>query len=791
MSPPGTRWRAATLLAIGLAAAVLLALLLVRTEGGAATRRAPGEPHTGSREDAPNAVRDADARPTDTPPPSEDRRAPEPDATPPPSEDGRAAEPDDGSGPFVVPVRVTRDGVPLAGATLRLRSDTGWSASARTGADGACTLALPRDARLVLEVDAPDRTRQAFTCDLGPPGEPPPINTLALAHEAEIETGSPPAWDFERGLTFSDVSIEAPLAGEVLHVALLGPVRLAGVVVDHEGAPVAGAAVWFEPVERQGGLLETTSDAQGRFALEAPSLALADPGLVRAEARTKGFGAAVVEVDHDGPVPAFRPVRVALEPARPFALRVTDLAGRPLPARVEVKGSFPAPFDVEHRWRRTCGSDGWARIAALPPQQRAWTCLSVAVELEGYERAEEELRLAPGTSQASVVLRALTTWRGRVIGPRGEPVVGAQIRRLERSSDLARRYGRLHGEPAGDVLDQVEPAATSDAQGRFSVVLPEDGALLRVDAPGHGERLLEVAPPVSELEVTLPAGLSLAGTLEGPGGPLARRLLVIAPAGQHPDQAELRPTLAREGRTRVLAPAEVPTALAGAVTDEAGAFRFVDVPPGSHDLFVYWVVEGLWTAVRVGAVTAPRPQVLTFTPPPSAGVVLRPVSAEDGAPLTGVSARLFDADGVQRGYGVQSGELLELQSWRFGALSLEVRHHDTLPLVKPITLAPGQRLDLGALALARGGARLVVRIEGDERFWRWTVSARDPRTGHTVDGRGTLGGPPSDTAFHLSPGAAEVRVACFDAADARVETFTATAELVEGEVVNLVVDLSP
>src|SRR5690606_13620660 len=150
----------------------------------------------------------------------------------------------------------------------------------------------------------------------------------------------------------------------------------------------------------------------------------------------------------------------------------------------------------------------------------------------------------PGVRAATLALRALVTWRGRVIGPRGEPVAGARIDRLERSSDLARRYGRLRGEPEGDMLDTVETAAASDARGRFSLVLPEDGAFVRVDAPGYGERLVEVALPVSELEVALPAGLTLAGTLLGEdGAPLARRLLVIAPAGQHPGQEEREPTL--------------------------------------------------------------------------------------------------------------------------------------------------------------------------------------------------------------------------------------------------------
>ena len=315
-------------------------------------------------------------------------------------------------------------------------------------------------------------------------------------------------------------------------------------VKDEAGRPVAGALVmrvrWFPG---------TRTDADGVARLQAfPNAAEATPVHVAA----KGFAEVAVPV----PVPAKgETFDVVLHPAREVDVRVTDAAGNPVLAGVQV-WSADAPAGTPPRSRSDArrltegetDADGHARFEALPRGPL------VAVVRPSFEDSSA-VRVDVPSDATSVEARTATagddsgegsTVEVEFLDRSGAPVSGASAVLLGGGTGYSPsfagkrvRFRRVH--PGSYEVQGWW--SLSQVHRRFEVRRGEDVSLrLRDEAPG-----------------------SLVGTLEGPDGPPAGPLRVSA--------LEAGPG----GRERT----------SGRATN--GRFTIEGIPPGSYVLRIHEV----------------------------------------------------------------------------------------------------------------------------------------------------------------------------------------------------------
>jgi len=224
------------------------------------------------------------------------------------------------------------------------------------------------------------------------------------------------------------------------------------------------------------------------------------------------------------------------------------------------------------------GGNGAFRIAGIPSQAH----VDVMAEHDAWVRsARETLRLAAGQERKlTLTLRAGSKLPGRVVDVQGVPVRGARV-----------RWGNIDGVAERDLRTSFEAdehlgsrVVRADDDGRFTLTaLPPGTLLLKVEKEGFaawyrrdvaiGEESLQPAITV-ELEATL----SVRGrvTALDTGLPLARAFVYArelgAVEGQEPDA----------GRVQAIVSAE---------TGPDGRYVLDKVPPGTHDIVV-WFAEG-------------------------------------------------------------------------------------------------------------------------------------------------------------------------------------------------------
>ena len=221
---------------------------------------------------------------------------------------------------------------------------------------------------------------------------------------------------------------------------------------------------------------------------------------------------------------------------------------------------------------------GQFRLSGVPPTAD----VRVYAEHDAYVRSVgARARLTPGSSgRVTVRLRAGVKLPGRVVDLRGVPVAGARV-----------RWGNVDGVRERDLRNSFEAdghlgsrVVRTDDDGRFVLTgLPPGKLLLKVEKEGFsswyrrdmliGEEGLQPAITV-ELEATLTVrGRVTAGDT---GRPLARAFVYArerAPVeGQDPDPGRVQAVVSTE-------------------TDADGRYVLDKVPPGLHDIVV-WFAEG-------------------------------------------------------------------------------------------------------------------------------------------------------------------------------------------------------
>lgn len=357
----------------------------------------------------------------------------------------------------------------------------------------------------------------------------------AEASDARIPTDDAPAGSAEEVV-------------EIGTVVLFPGARVEGKVVDQDGEAVAGVGIAAVP-QASGGLRvprrrdrepRVTSDANGRFVLDDlphdtlvqlftvhPTYGAADPTFVRT------------------PTPELVILEVATgEAARRLRGQVLGSTGAPLAAArvsvvvqsANVHRSMATTTDVQGRFELTLESSGPVEVYASGPGHRPAT-----VEVEDPDAGDEViLHLEPGA-----------TLVGRIVGPRGEPVIGA----------------RILASPRGGITGTNTQLGESDGEGRY-----------RLDGLGPGLHDIEVRHPSfrplrQEVEVEL--GETVADLELAPGLSISGQ--VVDERGTAVSGAVVRavPRFEQRSMMGMGSPSGV---------DGEGRFELAGLAPGIYDL---------------------------------------------------------------------------------------------------------------------------------------------------------------------------------------------------------------
>lgn len=550
---------------------------------------------------------------------------------------------------------------PLAGALAWRGDDPGDAAT--SGADGVVTLVTRDDDRAWIQVEAA--------------GYAPRVLRLPAAG-----------------------------AGRGVETIVLEPAaRLAGVVVDERGEPVAGAAVAaarrrppyevFDPDSA----VRAASDAAGRFLLRG----LAAQPAWELTASRHGFLAA------QATVAAGAEARVVLSPARAASGAVVDPAERPLAgvevtirpgagepgravtARTDARGRFAVPALPAGRVDLEARRDGFAprRVPGVTvPPGRGAVDLGV-------------LMLAPGAAIA-----------GRVSGADDEPLVGVEVW----LGEVQRRPSRQQAH----ALRGAPPAATSDGAGRFAVPDLVTGTRWNVllAAPGYLPAWVAgvAVPPDSPLRVTLRPASRVVGRVEDEAGrPVADARVELHPAPPPPGTVGVERWRSDEG-------AEV-------VSGPDGGFELTEVAPGAALLEVR--AEGYLAAEPSSLQVPPGGEVTGLRLVLARGAhAAGEVTRSDGEPIAGARVRIgqaettTDAAGRYRVAGVPlgvQGLLVRHPDYRFERREVEVEPGENrfdVTLVPGVTVS-GRVFDEAGTPVP--GARVTLRNR-DERGPRGYVA---------------------------------------------------------------------
>jgi protocatechuate 3,4-dioxygenase beta subunit len=441
------------------------------------------------------------------------------------------------------------------------------------------------------------------------------LATTSSAGRFRIERLAPGSYDLEaRAHGFAPATVRGILVSAGgrgpagLGTVVLDPQAwVEGFVVDPDGRPVPGARVLPAPTDasqppRDVGEILTAAD--GSFQV---------PGFRAGERLTlrvarEGYAPRTVSGIE---VPPPEPLEVVLEPAGRIAGTVVDESGRPVEGATVVIREPEAVLPGIPGGRLVGGAraDTEGRFAAegLPPGR-----FRLQVAGTGYVSAEAgpfELAAGEAREGVEVVLRRGAALEGRITGPTGEPVAGADVRIVP------------HGGERGAA------PARSDGEGRYRLEgIAEGRRKLHVSHPGFlpAEREADVASGTSRLDFRLETGVEIAGR-------------VISGASSSPvPGAEVR-----------LLPMEVrrPTPVKTARSDPEGGFRFAGVPPGRYRLTAEKEgASGGHAELQVGAGPA-APVEIRLQPGATLRGRLLGLSPRD---LAQVELRAVDAAGLAR-----------------------------------------------------------------------------------------------------------------------------------------------
>lgn len=356
-------------------------------------------------------------------------------------------------------------------------------------------------------------------------------------------------------------------SGEPLELVLPGGVTLAGVVVDEQGEPLAGAAVRLVVLPETGGArrawleggletLETTSGRDGRFRLSG----VPDDARLRLSVEAEGHGRSDEDVVDPSEV-----IRVVLRPSGTLSGRVLSHAtGQPLERfsvqRLRVReGGEVRRLRGQARGEEITSEDGTFTLD--PVRAGRW---AVTVRAEGYlPHTAGPVEVLPGGDVlvGDLFLKRGATVVGRVVdADTAEGVVGATVAADGLAGARAGRW-RVRMQAYGG--ESQDPVATTTSDGRFELgSLPAGDVTLRVrhhDYPDRGSHEVRVSIPetgtaeLPEVVVRLEAGGSVRVQVQdASGAPVAGAWVEAVDPGRRGVASVLAPAVETDAEGSVL-----------------------------------------------------------------------------------------------------------------------------------------------------------------------------------------------------------------------------------------------
>jgi protocatechuate 3,4-dioxygenase beta subunit len=492
------------------------------------------------------------------------------------------------------------------------------------------------------------------------------------------------------------VAVQGKAASRVdLGTVVLPPgLTVEGTVVDPQGRPIEGAGISAMPADfmsaRAFSLLERSEPLKtgpdGRFALKD----LREGTRIDVRAWKEGY----IEGTAGGvDVPAAGPVRIVLEPGVRIAGRVVSEDGKP------VADAMVATFSGEGGTgmmgmrglrRGMSGTDEQGRfeLTGIEPGK-----LVLRASAPGYLAGEARVEAVAGQApeEVRIVLRTGAVVTGKVVGPDGAPVAGAEVRVVQGSrEDMFFSFG--------------ESGARSDGEGVYRLAGIEEGR--RSIAATHQDfqrtvKELEVRAGENRLDLRLGRGYPVSGRVVDSGGrPVAdARVSLDEPGfGFDSDDSQL------------------------AASGADGSFQFPSVAPGTYTL----------RARKEGYAPAELPEPLQVAVAPVAGLELR--LAAGGTirgrirglgfeQLSGVSVFAIRADTLGLDGGGPSSGVVDFE----GAYSIS----GVAPGEWMVTAMSGKGSARGKVTLSEGTPEVTLDLEFSGGF---TLSGRVLRAGEPMPG---------------------------------------------------------
>ncbi|MFP2927990.1 carboxypeptidase regulatory-like domain-containing protein [Pyxidicoccus sp. 3LG] len=488
-----------------------------------------------------------------------------------------------------------------------------------------------------------------------------------------LPEGPQALWAFsERG---AGVRMGVPAGSQGVELVLQSPMRVQG-RVQGDGGPLAGAAVTVVSL-RQTRFFDTSTDAEGRFRVDAPPderyLILVSkegwaPELVRSDLLRH---VETLEVRMHRPRSLSGRVvshGAAVQGVEVLADEVGTLPGRKSPrATTDAEGRFTLELETS-RYALTAAHGGRYALALVELRETSSPEvvleLGTALHVEGtvsddagrpvagarvklisgrlVRKTLEAVTLADGRYRMGPVEEGLGTFvieaQGQIdLSPEEEltlaPDVGPWDFTLARAASITGRVADEEGRPVPGAplfLEMTDDTAPENLELRRGTLSDEDGRFV-VDARQPGdyriayrgrhfvEQSVPVKAPASDLHLTLSAGGTVEGTLvDAKGLPLERFRVDLLPLDREGDSSRRMSTSG---------------------TDAQGRFTRQGVPPGRYRVSAEQVADSVdrrtWTDVEVRAGTVSKAELRLPEERPLEGVVVDTT----GQPVEGVAVR--------------------------------------------------------------------------------------------------------------------------------------------------------
>lgn len=281
-------------------------------------------------------------------------------------------------------------------------------------------------------------------------------------------------WIWKEG--FQPGIVQDATAGRETRVALVRGARIAGRIVDENGAPAFGAMIWLVRGGRRQEISNT--DADGRFVLAGLA-----PGRAELNVSADGFAAVSLPVDA---AHSIEDLEVVLRCPASAEGRVRDARGEPVAGITVRAGDFAhSESDADGWWRIDGLTPGKAMLTFAPPE---------ALPLR------RELQVRPGLNRLDVALPKRREVSGKVRGA-GGAVSGALVTLVLGGSFP--RFATVSGEDGSFRV-------TVDSNGSYDLLAQKEGW-----ADTRMPSLRVEGAPLQGLDVRMGPGALLAGRLTG------------------------------------------------------------------------------------------------------------------------------------------------------------------------------------------------------------------------------------------------------------------------------------